>query len=322
MGTRIPITVLLVVIILLSNEALASDPGRSDATLAPSYNDKTTYSILVGEDVAAFGLIARVEAPTAAEGKAPSQDATEGLFTFDFPKLLLRDTWYVLSSPVRWDGEDWLKVGVGIAGVAAVALADKPVRTQIEHIQNGSANDVASQIRQFGGSYSFATLGLFYIGGEIFHDPPAKAVFIDGAAATLVASGIIAPVLKYMVGRARPNTDQGTHYFTPFLSSNASFPSGETTQAFAVASVIAAHYDSLWVKASSYGIASLVGMARMYEDAHWTSDALAGALIGAAIGTAIVHFNEKRRKADKETGIFVTPLLAPGTGGVAITLVR
>ena len=113
------------------------------------------------------------------------------------------------------------------------------------------------------------------------------------------------------------------HYFTPFSSSNASFPSGETTQAFAVASVIAAHYDSLWVKVSSYGIASLVGIARIYEDAHWTSDALAGALIGTAVGMAIVHYNEKRRKAHKEeTGIFITPLLAPGTGGIAITLVR
>jgi membrane-associated phospholipid phosphatase len=129
--------------------------------------------------------------------------------------------------------------------------------------------------------------------------------------------------LKYAVGRARPNADRGTHYFTPFSSSNASFPSGETTQAFAVASVIAAHYDPLWVSVSSYGVASLVGIARIYEDAHWTSDALAGALIGTAVGTAIVHYNEKRRKADQEgTAVFITPLISPRTAGVAITLVR
>ncbi len=324
MSTRIPITLLLVVAISLGSSVFAPDVGRTDGTQAPSFDGKAVYSLLLGEEEAAFELIARVEAPTTAEG-SPSQktNATESLFSLDFPKLLLGDTWHVLSSPGRWDGRDWLTVGVGIAGVAAVALADKPVRTQIQHIQNGSANDVASQVRQFGGPYSFATLGLFYVGGEIFHDPPAKAVFIDGAAATLVASGIIAPSLKYMVGRARPSADRGTQYFTPFSASNASFPSGETTQAFAVASVIAAHYDSLWVKTSSYGIASLVGMARMYEDAHWTSDALAGALIGTAVGTAIVHYNEKRRKEkNEETGIFITLLLARGTGGIGITLVR
>jgi membrane-associated phospholipid phosphatase len=90
-----------------------------------------------------------------------------------------------------------------------------------------------------------------------------------------------------------------------------------------VASVIAAHYDPLWVKISSYGVASLVGMARIYEHGHWTSDGLAGALIGTSVGTAVVYFNEKKRKADKkEAGIFITPLLSRGTGGIAITLVR
>jgi len=90
-----------------------------------------------------------------------------------------------------------------------------------------------------------------------------------------------------------------------------------------VASVIAAHYDDLWIKASSYGIASLVGMARIYQNGHWTSDALAGGLIGTAVGNAIVHFNEKQRKEKKkEQSFFITPLLARGTAGVGITLVR
>jgi membrane-associated phospholipid phosphatase len=324
LGTRILITALLVASISLGNNVLAADLGRNDPTQDSFNNSKAAYSLLVKEDVAALGQ-GPVEASTAAKGEVPPQEkgATENLFSLDFPKLLLRDTWYVLASPVRWDAQDWLKVGIGIAGVAAVSLADQSLRTQVQHMQNGSAKDAASQLRLFGGYYSYATLGLFYVGGEIFHDPPAKAVFIDGAAATLVASGIIAPALKYMVGRARPRADQGNHYFTPFSNSNASFPSGETTQAFAVASVIAAHYDSLWVQVSSYGVASLVGMARIYEHGHWTSDALAGALIGTAVGTAIAHYNEKRRKTDKEgTGIFITPLLARGTGGIAITLVR
>ena len=324
LGTRIAIAFLLVVIISPGNNVLASGLAGNDATEDSSFNAKAAYSLLLEEDAAALGQ-SPVEAPAVTQGKAQPEEkgGTESPFSLGFPKLLLRDTWYVLSSPVRWDAQDWLKVGVGMAGVAALSLADQSLHTQMRHLQNGLAKDVASQIRLFGGYYSYATLGLFYVGGEIFHDPPAKAVFIDGAAATLVASGIITPALKYMVGRARPQAGQGAYSFAPFRNGNASFPSGETTQAFAVASVIAAHYDSLWVQVSSYGIASLVGIARIYEHGHWTSDALAGALIGTAVGTAIVHFNEKRRKADKEeTGIFITPLLARGTGGIAITLVR
>jgi membrane-associated phospholipid phosphatase len=321
---RIALTVLLVVTISLGNNVLAADLSRNDATLIPTYNGKATYSLLLKEDMTAFEQ-SPVGAPTAAQGKDQPEEKgqTEGLFSLDFPKLLLRDTWYVLSSPVRWDAHDWLTFSVATLGVGAVAFLDKPVQTQTQRNQNNATNNIADDIRCLGGTCSFVALGLFYVGGALLHDEEAKAVTIDGAAASLVASGIITPVLKYAVGRSRPNAGRGTEYFTPFSSSNASFPSGETTQAFAVASVIAAHYDSLWVKVSSYGIASLVGMARIYENAHWTSDALAGALIGTAVGMAIVHFNEKRRKANKkETGIFITPLLAPGTGGIAITLVR
>jgi membrane-associated phospholipid phosphatase len=114
---------------------------------------------------------------------------------------------------------------------------------------------------------------------------------------------------------AAPRAGLGAYHFTPFSNNNASFPSGETTQAFAVASVIATHYDStsIWVEVSSYGVASLVGVARIYEHGHWTSDTVAGAFVGTGVGTAIVHFNEKRRKADKkETGIFITPLFVGG----------
>ena len=127
------------------------------------------------EDAAALGQVP-VEAPTAAEGKDQSEEkgGPESPFSLDFPKLILRDTWHVLTSPARWDAQDWLKVGIGIAGIAAVSLAGQSVRTQVLHIQSGSAKDAASQIRLFGDYYSYATLGLFYVGGEIFHDPPAR----------------------------------------------------------------------------------------------------------------------------------------------------
>ena len=106
-----------------------------------------------------------------------------------------------------------------MAGVAAVSLADSDVRTQVQHIQNASALNVASQIRQFGGPYSYGVLGLFLAGGEAFDNGPAKAVFIDGAGATLVSGGI-GLGLKYGVGRNRPGQERGNSYFQPFSNSS------------------------------------------------------------------------------------------------------
>ena len=263
------------------------------------------------------------QAPANADRATPQRAQTytvEPIFSIEFPKVLARDVVYAVTSPVRWDGRDWLIFAAGVAGVAAVSLADNSVRTQVQHIQNGSATDVAKQIRQFGGPYSYGVLGLFLAGGEAFDNAPAKAVFIDGSAATLISGGITLG-LKYAVGRGRPGLERGNDFFQPF-SSNSSFPSGEATQAFAVASVIASHYDDLWIKGASYGIASLVGMARIYEDAHWTSDALAGALIGTAVGTAIVRFNDRRRSgAEKKTRFLITPIMAANTTGIGMIVI-
>ena len=261
--------------------------------------------------------------PSAGSGSSMGRQTyeVEPIFSKEFPKTLLRDLGYAVTSPARWEGKDWLILGAGVLSVAAVSLADSDVRTQVQHIQNTSANNVASQIRQFGGPYSFGVLGLFLAGGGAFDNSPAKAVFIDGAGATLVSGGI-ALGLKYVVGRNRPPAERGNSYFQPFSNATASFPSGETTQAFAVGSVIASHYDEWWIKGASYGIASLVGMARIYQDAHWTSDAFAGALIGTAVGTAIVHFNDKRRSSpEKKTQILITPIVASNTAGVGITII-
>ena len=165
----------------------------------------------------------------------------------------------------------------------------------------------------FGAEYSFGVLGGFYLAGVVFEDR-AKAVGLDGLAASLIASGMITPVLKVAVGRRRPSQSERVYTFRPFSGSD-SFPSGNTTQAFATASVIAAHYDPLWVKMIAYGVATSVGLARVDRNAHFASDVAAGALIGAAVGSAVVRFNQQRR-----TRISFGPLIDRDTHGMAIVL--
>lgn len=273
--------------------------------------------ILAGGNASGFTLLSGDETTAPEENKAY---AVENVFSLDFPKLLARDIGHVLASPLGWDEKDWLIFSVAAAGVAASGLLDKPVRSEALDIQNTQNKEVAAHLRELGGPYSFAALGLFFVGGEAFHDPVATAVSLDGAAATITASGIITPALKLAIGRARPYEEKGDLDFHPF-SGNASFPSGETTQAFAVASVIASHYDDPWIEAGSYGIASLAGLARIYEDGHWASDVVAGGLIGATVGTAIVRFNDARR-TDGQSGsnLFVAPLVIRKGGGLTIGL--
>jgi membrane-associated phospholipid phosphatase len=53
-----------------------------------------------------------------------------------------------------------------------------------------------------------------------------------------------------------------------------------------MSSVIATEYNSPYISVLSYGTAAAVGVSRLYKDVHWTSDVVAGAVLGIAIGKA------------------------------------
>ncbi len=221
---------------------------------------------------------------------------TERLFSKEYAKLLWTDAGYVLGAPVRWRAKEWgfaALTGVAVAGT--IILIDEELQEAIQSSCLPVTNTVARLFEPFGAEYSFGVLAAFEVGGLLFHDERSRAVAHDGLAASIIAGGITWS-LKLAVGRSRPLQGRGTHSFRPF-GGDDSFPSGHTTQAFAVASVIAEHYESPVVDVVAYGIAALVGYSRMNTDSHYPSDILAGALIGTAVGRSLVAFNRERRQA-------------------------
>jgi|SRR6266853_464535 len=225
---------------------------------------------------------------------ATGQSETESLFSKDYWKLVGSDIKETFTAPVRWDRKDWLIFGGVTAGVGLALVFDEDIRSRIQRNRNSTVDSVFSAVEPFGQEYSAGVLLAFYVGGEFLHDPRAKSVALDGISASIIASGLMVQPLKYVIGRSRPNKDQGAYDFHP-LNGSASFPSGHATQAFAVATVISEHYDSLWITLTAYGLASAVGYARLNNDEHWTSDVLAGAAIGTFVGHVVVHFNQHHR---------------------------
>ncbi len=205
-------------------------------------------------------------------------------------ELLKLDARQVLGAPVDWSAGQWGIAAATVGGLAALAAH--------EHGDVGSEADdghpAVTRADVLGAQGSFAVLGGFYLAGAALHDDHAKGVAVDGAIASLFAAGIITPALKEIVGRSRPHQSASGHDFSPF-SGAASFPSGHATEAFAVASVVASEYSSPWVKGVAYGLAGLVGVARVERDAHYVSDVLAGGLIGTLVGREVAHTNQARR---------------------------
>jgi membrane-associated phospholipid phosphatase len=230
--------------------------------------------------------------------------------------IALKDTFSILGAPLHWDGHDWLVFGGIAAGVTAVGFAfDIPMRNKTQAHQTSTLDDLTKVVEPFGAEYSWAVIGAYGIAGYLFHDTEAKDIFFDSAIASILASGIITPTLKFVVGRERPSESVSSTSFHPFSGSDNSFPSGHATQAFAVASVISAHSDQVWVSVTAYTIAGLVGFARIYHNAHWTSDVTAGALIGTFVGRGVVALNKKLRAGNTTVRIAFAPIIGPDVKG-------
>jgi len=252
---------------------------------------------------------------------AAADSSSPGAFS-NVPCMAGRDTVSVLGAPLHWTGEQWVIAGGAAAGLVLVsAFADVAVRDHTQSHQSAALDDLTRIVEPFGRTYSLAVLGAYGIVGFVFHDAEARDTAIDGLIATALASGIITPTLKAVIGRTRPNATTDPLDFHPFSGSDLAFPSGHATQAFVVASVISAHSDQLWVSATAYTLAGLVGFARVYHNAHWTSDVVAGALIGTLVGRSVVALNKRIRSGDHTVRIAFAPIFEHDARGAGLTVV-
>ena len=111
---------------------------------------------------------------------------------------------------------------------------------------------------------------------------------------------ILTTVMKHVDRRLRPSDlppygdfdDTWFRAHETLSGGQASFPSGHTIAAFAVAAVFADRYrNHRWAPWVAYGLAGLVGFSRITLSAHFPSDVFAGAALGYLISHYVVLRN-------------------------------
>ncbi|MBI5598102.1 MAG: phosphatase PAP2 family protein [Deltaproteobacteria bacterium] len=206
-------------------------------------------------------------------------------------KGYLTDTSNILTSPARWEKEDWIKASLVVGITAGLYAYDENIRSWAQKKRNSTSDDMASFAKPFGdGRYTLPPLGLLYLGGRYYDNERARQTAMLGLE-SFVVTGVFTQTLKFSTHRHRPDTgDPHTRWDGPGSSnSDLSFPSGHASSAFAVATVIAAQYnDSAFIPPLAYAVATLAALSRVNDDAHWASDAFLGSAIGYFTAKAIV----------------------------------
>ena len=211
----------------------------------------------------------------------------------DFLKNLLRDQKAIWTSPAHVRPGDVWWLGSLAGATAGLIATDRQTGDAVaEHPQ---LVDPSVAVSYAGSGYTVAAAaGSFYLLGRVTHNDRAIETGLLGTEAFLNAA-IVTSVVKSVTQRARPDAgdDRGK-----FFVGGSSFPSGHAGSIWSFATVVASEYhDRTGVVIASYGIASLVSVARFTAQRHYLSDVLVGSAVGFGIGRytyRVHHFDAAR----------------------------
>jgi PAP2 superfamily len=193
------------------------------------------------------------------------------------------------TAPFHWRKHEWARFGEGVALVAAAYAADPSIQRFVQRNRMHASDQFSTNVMRLGGGLGQDITIAMIAGGWLAKDDHLRDTGIEALESSVWASGLVTPALKRIAGRARPIHELGARSWHPFDSTYESFPSGHSTNAWAIATVIATRYDdNRVVPVIAYAAASSVSFARVDINVHWASDVIAGALIGRAVGKGIV----------------------------------
>ena len=112
-------------------------------------------------------------------------------------------------------------------------------------------------------------------------------------------NGLFTVALKVAINRPRPS------------GANYSYPSGHTSSAFTTAGVVYSNFGPA-AGIPAFALAGYVGLSRLQEGKHYTSDVIAGAILGSYISLKLAH------KEKSQSHLSVSPYDANIGPGISI----
>jgi membrane-associated phospholipid phosphatase len=211
-----------------------------------------------------------------------------------------------VKQPTKWNSRDWRRLGLVTAATIAVMPFDAKITNATRGYQRYYKSYPVEGGRIYGEWYSIVGVSAaFGVYGLVAHDTASKKISIELLQAGLY-SELITTVLKIAIGRARPVYTENAFTYNPFSVFDYNFhsmPSGHTTSAFALSTVMSRHAHSTVLKILAYLPAGATMFSRLYQHQHWLSDEVLGAAVGTVVGYWVVDLHEGKRHRINVTSI-------------------
>jgi len=240
-------------------------------------------------------------------------------------KKFFKEEKYFWTYPFKMKKKNLLFTGGVVLATLILINNDEGIYKSFKEYQDNHnwISDISPQITKLGdGIFSVGVISGFYLTGMIFKDKKAKKT-AGYALVSLLHSAVIVQILKHISGRQRPEIDGSDKWnwfssifkrYDEGFAYYDSFPSGHTITAWSLFTVIAKMYNkNIVVPIVCYSLATLAGLSRITEDAHWFSDVFVGAVLGYSIATYVVKNRNKN--------LIITPDLSYNKFGLKITYV-
>ena len=189
-----------------------------------------------------------------------------------------------------------------VATIVVVALvwlyADAPITAFAERVQSDNIEAFIRIMNRLGGGMNPGLIVIFFFVAGVVYRCPRWTRYAIAMAIAGLGAGLLGQIVKFAVGRTRPELWLGP--FRHARASAASFPSGHTVGAFALAGVLLFASRNLPLRIVAIALACSVGLARILTFRHWASDVIASACVGlivAAIVTAAIPAAETTEAA-------------------------
>ncbi|HTJ23896.1 MAG TPA: phosphatase PAP2 family protein, partial [Gemmatimonadaceae bacterium] len=122
---------------------------------------------------------------------------------------------------------------------------------------------------------------------------------VTGCGTSWFSQSMMRQATYRLVARARPDTspDDPQRWGLPGDGKNwqlQSFPAGHLANAMACASFWSNRYHLGYGEPALYALAAIVGLGRIADAGHWTSDSVLGGIIGYATGREIARRSRVR----------------------------